>query len=743
MCIGPAETNDVPVISLGDLVLGEVVSDTPVSTVWRAQWRGEDVAVRRAKIKTMASITRYEHTLKMAKLLRTVEGLLPLSASIPHGPDYCIITPWISGGSLHHLLYTADMPIHNPQQKSELAKFTLPRVGTKARWEFVVDTAIQIVSAVARMHELELCHRDIKPSNLLYYTDEDKLKLLICDFETTGFEADIQSSVGVDRYGGPSGGRLVQMVGTIEYMAPELLLGKPASMAADIYSLGITLNELSTGLLPFKDSQLDDPMLYTILDNRFTMTQLISAIAGQSLRPRQCVTATPQFAQLIERCWNVDAHIRPSANDVLVELLDMKAKRTHLDRCYDNPSLATKRVEDNVLDANALTRSYSPSPILPSPAPSLTPACAYQAQTPYRPDVSFGVFADPGQRGADRMEDRHFVELRWNDSTDTHIFAVFDGHGGDECAKFVNENMCTHLKVALEKVHDMELALPLSFVSVDEAFSKDNPHSKAGCTATVVVVEKDRLLVANAGDCRVILAVDNGGTELDVEQATDIHCASNKKEADRIRALGGTISRAREGDALRVNGLVQVTRAVGDIALKPYLTPNPDVTVRALDENVMFMIICCDGVWDMLSNRALCNIVRDTVKVPDMITKRICMEALTRGSTDNVTCALAFFRPVSTGKLHTTKLLLNLGMEMEEFDKSVRMHLLGAGHERYHYHQISSRGAPYQKIGATTVETNHEYVCISWMMYSMYHLSPANHLNAGTVAKRWSQMYDV
>jgi serine/threonine protein kinase len=53
---------------------------------------------------------------------------------------------------------------------------------------------------------------------------------------------------------GPSGGRQKDfMVGTLVYMAPELLRRQPWSAASDMYSLAITLNELLTGCVPFSD----------------------------------------------------------------------------------------------------------------------------------------------------------------------------------------------------------------------------------------------------------------------------------------------------------------------------------------------------------------------------------------------------------------------------------------------------------------------------------------------------------
>lgn len=56
------------------------------------------------------------------------------------------------------------------------------------------------------------------------------------------------------------------MVGTLEYMAPEVLLKQPGSFASDVYAFGVTLNEAASGVSPFSDCTRDNPKAHTILD---------------------------------------------------------------------------------------------------------------------------------------------------------------------------------------------------------------------------------------------------------------------------------------------------------------------------------------------------------------------------------------------------------------------------------------------------------------------------------------------
>jgi serine/threonine protein kinase len=52
-------------------------------------------------------------------------------------------------------------------------------------------------------------------------------------------------------------------VGTLEYMAPEVLVKQPHTLAADVYAFGITMNQLATGIYPFSDCTKDNPEAHT------------------------------------------------------------------------------------------------------------------------------------------------------------------------------------------------------------------------------------------------------------------------------------------------------------------------------------------------------------------------------------------------------------------------------------------------------------------------------------------------
>ena len=110
----------------------------------------------------------------------------------------------------------------------------------------MINLALQMLSALERAHSLDIIHRDLKPDNVFLVPrqgEQDFVKML--DF-------------GIAKLLGPQPHSLVQTVkglvlGTPEYLPPELAMGQAVSPATDIYALGVILFEGLTGRLPFPD----------------------------------------------------------------------------------------------------------------------------------------------------------------------------------------------------------------------------------------------------------------------------------------------------------------------------------------------------------------------------------------------------------------------------------------------------------------------------------------------------------
>jgi serine/threonine protein phosphatase PrpC len=116
------------------------------------------------------------------------------------------------------------------------------------------------------------------------------------------------------------------MLGTLEYMAPEVLQKRPSSFASDVYALAITINEAATGTYPFSDCTKDNPEIHTILEHGYGRQELAAAVAAEGLRPLPPAGgAPPGFDALINECWALDPAARPSAADVARRLAEIAA----------------------------------------------------------------------------------------------------------------------------------------------------------------------------------------------------------------------------------------------------------------------------------------------------------------------------------------------------------------------------------------------------------------------------------
>mmetsp|Transcript_34044 Transcript_34044/g.62180 ORF Transcript_34044/g.62180 Transcript_34044/m.62180 type:complete len:392 (+) Transcript_34044:42-1217(+) len=141
-----------------------------------------------------------------------------------------------------------------------------------------------------------------------------------------------------------------------------------------------------------------------------------------------------------------------------------------------------------------------------------------------------------------------------------------------------------------------------------EDFVADN----VGCTAICVLVRKEDILAANAGDSRAVLCRGGAAVELSFD-----HKPASEIEKSRIEAAGGRLEDSPGG--ARVNGNLNLSRAIGDLEYKKrddlgpeaqIICSTPDFLCKEVTPEDEFIILACDGVWDVMTNQAACDFVR-------------------------------------------------------------------------------------------------------------------------------------
>ena len=134
----------------------------------------------------------------------------------------------------------------------------------------------------------------------------------------------------------------------------------------------------------------------------------------------------------------------------------------------------------------------------------------------------------------------------------------------------------------------------------------DGPQ--AGSTCVVAVIRDNTLTVANAGDSRAVLCRRGEAIPLSRD-----HKPQDEDERARIQNAGGFV---QEG---RVNGSLALSRAIGDLEYKQsknlpaheqIVTAHPEITVNEIKDGDEFLVIACDGIWDVLTNQQTVDFVR-------------------------------------------------------------------------------------------------------------------------------------
>jgi len=197
-----------------------------------------------------------------------------------------------------------------------------------------------------------------------------------------------------------------------------------------------------------------------------------------------------------------------------------------------------------------------------------------------------------------------------------HIFFNFIGQ---EVALYVKKYYCKEfVKLASYKSKQYKIALEESFQKMDEMMKTEagkkelgqlsanqGEQSYAGCTATTILITPNEIYCANAGDSRTVAC--KGGQALAL---SNDHKPDDPEERKRIYNANGFVEDGR------VNGMLALSRALGDFEYKSNpmfkakdqaVTAHPDVKVIPMTNDIQYILLACDGLWDCMTNEEAIN----------------------------------------------------------------------------------------------------------------------------------------
>ncbi|KAG0462740.1 hypothetical protein HPP92_021216 [Vanilla planifolia] len=613
------------------------------SNIFEARLHGRRVVAKKPVLSTSEDIDKFHRELKLLCKLNH-PGLVNLVAAHARPPNYLFFFEYYEMGSLAHNLHVEEW---------------CPSL------EEVLVIAYDLANALQYLHENGILHRDIKPGNILLGGD---LHPHLADFGLAIYKKDLQQ-LSIENWrssGKPTGGfHKKNMVGTLIYMAPEILRNNVHTEKSDVYSFSISINELLTGVVPYTDLR-SEAEAHTVLEMNYTEQKLTAAVVSEGLRPVLPQSGSDGFEKilaLIQRCWHSNPSCRPSFDQIINELDGIKklvvqtehrGKTSEIlpsslnSQCQSGMNVRSFPEELNWFKQGELS---SKTALNGSTCIRLWPSSLSNVLQ-YCPTLSWGSFATRG--GRETMEDTHFLLPKISNEKDIHVFGIFDGHRGAAAAEYSARALPGFLQRAGESCSPAD-ALTEAFIKTDIAFREElasNCISKRivqknyhpGCAALIALIVRNMLFVANAGDCRAILCRAGRPYPMSKEHLASCH-------VERIRVMDAGMEVKWNVDTWRVGpAALQVTRSIGDGDLKPAVTAEPEIIETTLSADDEFLVMASDGLWDAVSNKEVISIINNTVKEPAMCSKRLASEAIERGSKDNITVIVVFLRPVSTAE---------------------------------------------------------------------------------------------
>ncbi|XP_059318413.1 serine/threonine-protein kinase STY13-like [Lycium ferocissimum] len=264
------ENYDEWTIDLRKLNMGPAFAQGAFGKLYKGSYNGEDVAIK--------LLEKPENDLERAHLMeQAFQQEVMMLARLKH-PNivrfigacrkpmvWCIVTEYAKGGSVR--------------------QFLARRQNRSVPLKLAVKQALDVARGMEYVHDLNLIHRDLKSDNLLIAADKS---IKIADFGVARIEVQTEG--------------MTPETGTYRWMAPEMIQHRPYTHKVDVYSFGIVLWELITGMLPFQ---------------KMTAVQAAFAVVNKGVRPAIPNDCLPVLSEIMTRCWDANPDNRPPFSQVV------------------------------------------------------------------------------------------------------------------------------------------------------------------------------------------------------------------------------------------------------------------------------------------------------------------------------------------------------------------------------------------------------------------------------------------
>ncbi|XP_038699348.1 serine/threonine-protein kinase EDR1 isoform X2 [Tripterygium wilfordii] len=254
-----------------DLQIGERIGIGSYGEVYRADWNGTEVAVKKFLDQDFSgdALVQFKCEVEIMLRLRHPNVVLFMGA-VTRPPHFSILTEFLPRGSLYRLLHRPNFQLDERRR---------------------LRMAVDVAKGMNYLHTSHptIVHRDLKSPNLLV---DKNWVVKVCDF-------------GLSRMKHHTFLSSKSTAGTPEWMAPEVLRNEPANEKCDVYSFGVILWELVTCCIPWKGL---NPM------------QVVGAVGFQHRRLEIPEDVDPAIGQIIRECWQTEPHLRPSFTQLMSRL---------------------------------------------------------------------------------------------------------------------------------------------------------------------------------------------------------------------------------------------------------------------------------------------------------------------------------------------------------------------------------------------------------------------------------------